>query len=466
MNPLLNPLVAGKIIKHYLTDTDRVWRLKPEEIENLNRKALRRVLKYAYNVPIYRKKYREYGVDIDRIKTMDDLKRLPIIKKKDIIDGFPDGIVPKNFNKNQAYLVSTSGSSGVSVPIYKDFVNISMESILGVRQLRTYGLSWRKSKITSIGDFSIPRSTDEECFEKGMIRNLSLFFSMKNYQNIYTGENLKSIMKKIDDFKPELLTGFTSVLREIAFLKKNGFGKHINPKCIISGGEILDHYSRRYIEDAFNCDVFDLYATTEGGSIAFECTNKKMHINSDFIHVEIIDEEGNTVPPGETGNVVITKLYNGGTPIIRYDGLNDLAALSDEKCSCGLNTPLIKSLEGRRDDAVVLPSGKVFSPAMFPIIIDILSTELNTNQIKRFQFVQKKIDEIEIRIEIDDRYRDESISTEELLDEIEKRYKIFVNNEAKIHVKEVKSIERNKNSNLHPIVISKLDRKKIEEALL
>ena len=59
----------------------------------------------------------------------------------------------------------------------------------------------------------------------------------------------------------------------------------------------MDPYSRRYIEDAFNCKVFDLYATTEGGSIAFECLNGNMHVNSDFVHVEVVDKNGDKVAP-------------------------------------------------------------------------------------------------------------------------------------------------------------------------
>ncbi|KAA0001386.1 MAG: phenylacetate--CoA ligase family protein [Thermoplasmata archaeon] len=466
MNPFLNPLFSARIIKHYLTDVNRAWKKKPEEIKRYQDKCLKRMLKYAYQVPLYRRKYKEAGIHPDDIHGIEDLHKLPLVTKEDLIKGFPDEIIPPNYNKNNAYLVGTSGSSGRPMSMYKDMEYITIEALAGVRQLKAYGMNWRKTRITNIGDFSVPTTTDEECLKKGLLRNLSLFFSLNNYQNLYTGEEARILLKKMEAFEPELLIGYTSVLMGLASLKMKGVGKKVKPEYVISSGEVLDGYSRKYIEEAFGTHVLNLYATTEGGSIAFECLRRNLHINSDFIHVEILDKNGEPVGENEFGSVVITRLYRGGTPIVRYTGLNDIASLENEYCDCGMYTPLLKTLEGRKKDAIILPDGRIFPPATIPMPLAETASKFSTYQIKRFQFVQKDVDDIEIRIEIDDEQRDKGVKVDKLLEEIKKNYQKLVGDKVRLEVKEVEKVESIEGSTSPPLIISKLDKKRIEEVLL
>ncbi len=465
MNPFVNPLFAARILKHYLTDIDRAWKNDADEIRRYQDKALREVLKYAYQVPLYHRKYRKAGISIDDIHGIKDLNKLPLITKEDLIHGFPDDIIPPNYDKGNAYVVGTSGSSGRPMSMYKDMEYIMIEALAGVRLLKAYGMNWRKTKITNIGDFSVPTTTDEECLRKGLMGNLSPFFSLKNYQNLYTGKEAKVLLNEMDKFEPELLIAYTSVLMGLASLKMNGMGEHVNPRYVVSSGEVLDTYSRKYIEEAFGVPVLNLYATTEGGSISFECPGRNFHINSDFTHVEILDREGEAVEEGEFGSVVITRLYRGGTPIIRYTGLNDIASLESGQCDCGMNTPLMKSLEGRKKDAIILPGGRIFPPATIPMPLAEAAGKFNTLQIKRFQLVQNDIDNIEIRVEIDETQRDKGVRVDRLLDEIKRNYQNLAGSGISIEVKEVKEVERARDSTI-PLIISKLDRKKVEEILL
>ncbi len=463
MNPFLNPLFSARIIKRYFTDVSRAWKKNAEEIRKYQDRVLKKVIRYAYQVPLYHHKYKEAGVHPDDIHGMDDLHKLPLITKEDLIKGFPDEIVPIGYKKDNAYLVGTSGSSGRPMSMYKDIEYITIEALAAVRQLKAYGMNWRKTRITNIGDFSVPKTTDEECLKKGLLGNLSPFFSLNNYQNLYTGEEAKVLLKKMNEFEPELVIGYTSVLMGLATLKRKGFGGKVKPKYIISSGEVLDGYSRKYIQEAFGCPVLNLYATTEGGSIAFECPNGSLHINNDFVHVEILDKNGEAVGENEFGSIVITRLYKGGTPIVRYTGLNDIASLESNYCDCGMHTPLLKTLEGRKKDAIILPDGRVFPPATIPMPLAEAAGKFNTFQIKRFQFVQRDIDDVEIRIEIDEEERDKGVKVDELLEEIKKNYQNLVG-DVRLEVKEVKEVE--KVDNTYPLIISKLDRKRIEEALL
>ncbi len=444
MNPFFNPLFSAKIIKHYLTDRKRAWKSE-EELKTYQDKAIRKVIRYAYKVPLYYEKYKKAGIKPEDIKSIEDLKKLPIITKDDIINGYPDKILPKNYKKDKIS-ISTSGSSGKTITIFKDMESILIEAIFALRQLLTYGVNWRKDRITNIGDFSIPKTSDEECLRKGLMKNLSPFFSLKNYQNLYTGEEVKILLEKIEEFSPKLIIGYTSVLMGLAHLRKKQ-GK-ITPDYIISSGEVLDDYSRKYIEEAFNSNVFNLYATTEGGSIAFECPQKSFHINSDFSYVEILDDNFEEVNEGELGNVVITRLHASATPIIRYIGLNDIASLSYDKCECGQKTPLIGCLGGRKKDAIILGGGAIIPPATLPMpFVEILEKN-KSKKVKRYQFIQDRIDRIEIRVE------GENEIGEGFLEEIKNAYEKFFVGKIKVEVKE-KRIEKVGYS--YPLVISKLN---------
>ena len=120
MNPFLNPLFSAKIIKHYLTDVNRAWKKKLDEIKKYQDKALKKVIRYAYKVSLYHHKYKKAGIHPDDIHGIGDLYKLPLITKEDLIKGFPDEIVPPGYKKERAYLVGTSGSSGRPMSMYKD----------------------------------------------------------------------------------------------------------------------------------------------------------------------------------------------------------------------------------------------------------------------------------------------------------------------------------------------------------
>ena len=275
MNPFLNPLFTSKIAWRYISSKRMVWKNSKEQFRRYQDKAIRKVVRYAYNVPLYHDKYKAAGIHPDDIHGIDDIKKLPLVTKEELINAFPDGIVPKGYKKDNAYLVGTSGSSGRPMQMYKDVEYLMIEALGALRIFHAYGINWRKDRITNIGDFSVPTTTDEECLKKGLMKNLSPFHSFSNYQNLYTGEDVKSLIKKIDSFKPDLLIAYTSVLVGLATLKMKGLGKNIKPKYVMSSGEVLDKYTRSYIEDAFNAKLWMFTPQQRGELLPLNVSREK-----------------------------------------------------------------------------------------------------------------------------------------------------------------------------------------------
>jgi len=126
-----------------------------------------------------------------------------------------------------------------------------------------------------------------------------------------------------------------------------------------------------------------------------------------------------------------------------------------KKCSCGLSTPVIEGgVEGRKRANIILPSGKVFPPGAFCFITPVLH-KLKTFKVKQYQIIQKKIDEIEILLVIDEDLRDVGPPVDKIVKNIKEIYLKKVGFGVSINVKEVKEIKHPKDaSKPPPIVIS------------
>ncbi len=466
MNPFLNPVSGIPFLKHFVFDPKRLNKKNPQQIERYRDKAFRKLLRYAYSVPLYHKKYKETGIHLRDIRGIKDITKLPFITKKDLVNNFPDGIIPQNYNKNKVFVVSSSGSTGKPVSVYIDFSCFSEGVGANIRLLQTYNLHWRKSRIANIGNFSSGKADDVA--KRAFYKYIGFALASETYITLNAFHYIKDIMKKLDKFKPDSILTYPVTYQNLAYLKNKGYGKNVNPKVLFVSGYILDNYTRSYVEDAFGCKMYDIYGVAETSSeapIAFECQQKIWHINHDFFHIESIDENMELVKPGKKGHIVVTRLFGKATPLIRYTGLDDWVTLTEDyECSCGLCTPLFKDgVEGRKDTSVILPDGRVFPSASFAILSVFLS-KFKTGKVLQFQIIQKKLDEIDILIVINEDLRDKEPSVNELFKKIKEIYQEKVGPTVAINVKEVKEIKSRHNKPA-PLLISKLTQKERERII-
>jgi phenylacetate-CoA ligase len=131
-------------------------------------------------------------------------------------------------------------------------------------------------------------------------------------------------------------------------------------------GPDLSGRVRNQLEDAWGCDVFDNYGTSEIALTAFECKEKSgMHFNEDLFYLEIVDPDNDEpVSRGEAGDLVVTSLYRQYPPLIRYS-TKDLARFIDygKKCSCGSYLIRMDHFLGRSDDMVKLRGTNMYPMA-------------------------------------------------------------------------------------------------------
>jgi len=320
--------------------------LQPKELEKIQNKMLRRIILHAYkNTVFYRGLWKKHGVDIMSIKTKYDLKKLPVISKSDLIKNYGQ-FLATDLKIKRMIMRTTSGTSGTGMKIPFDERSWDYLEAIYLRSLLAAGYDPRKSLAYY---WYTP-------FEKTMHARLG-FMKKILIPCQLTEEQQIEILQKIN---PEYIYYFSSIIFSIAKKMKHE-GMEMTPKCVITHAELLSDKMRKTIEDAFQTSVFDHYGTAEFVRIAWECDKKVgYHVDADSTVVEILDD-GEPVSSGENGSAVFTGMVNDVFPLIRYK-IGDIFVATDEKCNCGRSLPLIKSIEGREKDMIVLKSGKTIYP--------------------------------------------------------------------------------------------------------
>ena len=164
-------------------------------------------------------------------------------------------------------------------------------------------------------------------------------------------QKTQDILGKVKGFHPKLIVAYASSIHRIAkFINYNPYPIP-SLKAIITSAETLTDDMRKGIETTFQVPVYNRYASRDVHHVAQECSaHEGLHITAENCFVEIV-KDGKQVPPGEMGEIVVTRLDNWALPFIRYR-TGDLGIMSERVCSCGRGLPLLGKVEGRVQDMI------------------------------------------------------------------------------------------------------------------
>jgi phenylacetate-CoA ligase len=457
MNPLFNPLFLGRLAKSYLFDVNRVWRFSIKDMKKYQDNMVRQVVNFAYTVPLYHEKYHAAGIHPKDIHGVDDLKKLPLVTKKDFRGKTADMLLPKGSDPQKYSMVSTSGSTGKPVTLYSDPYTVFHTFIGFIRILREHDLSWMKDRLALIADLS-PDSAEYAYFSRTAMPNLKMLFSLDNMKVFNVSDNPEQMIKELEVFQPDFIGGYPGNLKILAILKRQGKADKLWPRALATSGAVVDDYTRCYMEKAFNAKLFDMYGATECSPIAFQCKQGHYHVNTDFVYLEFMYPAEKEALSGDGGNIVVTRLFGRGTPVIRYTGLSDFIIPSDEKIDCGINTMVLKGIGGRKVDAIVLPSGEMIPPFAITGIPNKVMHAFKTDKIQQFQIIQHSVSEVEVLLVIDEEQRTIGPKLEDIYAEMKNQFEKKFGAGVHVSVREVKEITHVRPGTITPppIVISKV----------
>lgn len=204
---------------------------------------------------------------------------------------------------------------------------------------------------------------------------------------------LPELVAALQQWRPTAIASYPTMLMLLAHERRAG-RLQLDPQVLWSGGETLAQAERAEIEAAFGCPVIDGYGASECMQIAYDCGCGALHLNSDWVILEPVDEHGGPVPAGqESATVLLTNLANRVQPLIRYD-LGDSVTMLPP-CRCGSPFPALR-VSGRRDDILELAcdgGGVSLAPLAVATVVE------EGSGVHRFQVIQTGPRALAVRFE-------------------------------------------------------------------
>lgn len=209
------------------------------------------------------------------------------------------------------------------------------------------------------------------------------------------------VLEMIERAQPTAIVGVPSFLRAIAekaqqtdFDLKSSSVK----RAICIGEPVRDrsfalNASGHAIEEAWGARVYSTYGVTELANSLCECdAGAGGHLHSDLLHLEILDDIGNSQPDGEVGEVVATTFGVEAMPLIRYR-TGDCAALFRSGCKCGRSTPRLGPIMGRKNQKLKFKGASLF-PSTLQAVLE------QTQGVESYVIVARKENELSDSVEV------------------------------------------------------------------
>ena len=412
-----------------------------KEIETMPREQLRalqserlvaQVKNVWDNVPYYRKKMEEKGLEPGDIRGIEDLPKLPFLSKADLRDAYPYGLLARPLSEC-VRIQSTSGTTGRRVVAFYTQHDINLWEDCCARAITAAG------------------GTNEDvcqvCYGYGLFTGGPGLNGGSHKVGCLTlpmsSGNTERQLQFMTDLGATILCctpSYAAYLAESAI--EAGLVDKLKLKAGIFGAEAWTEEMRHDIETKLGLKAFDIYGLTElsGPGVAFECSEQKgMHINEDHFIAEVIDPVTEEVLPyGSKGELVFTSITKEAFPMIRYR-TRDICVLNAEPCSCGRTHIRMSKPMGRSDDMLIIRGVNVF-PSQIETVL------LNQGMPANYQIVVDRVnntDTLDVQVEMTaETFSDTVADITRRENELVNALRAMLGITAKVHLVAPKSITR------------------------
>jgi phenylacetate-CoA ligase len=345
---------------------ERMETLPRTELETYQLEQLKKIIAVAMRTPFYQKRLAQVGIrDVDNIRSLADIRRVPFTTKHDLREGFPYGFlsVPKD---EVIRLHASSGTTGTPTTIYFNKEDIARWTNFVARSIYATG-----------------------CNKTDVFQNMITYGLFTGGLGFHFGGEAVGMLvipsgagnttrqfKLMQDFGTTVVHATPSFLLHVeAKMREEGITREsLALKRAFAGAEPYSEDTRRRIEDLLHIDVYNSYGLSEmnGPGVAFECQAKDgLHIWEDGYIAEIVNPDTlEPLPDGEIGELVLTCLCREASPILRYR-TRDLTGFYTEPCSCGRTHRRLRRITGRTDDMLIINGVNLFPSQIEEVIMSI-----------------------------------------------------------------------------------------------
>lgn len=384
------------------------------------------------NVPLYRERMKEAGLEPGAIQSVDDLHKLPFITKEDLREAYPYGLLARPL-EDCVRIQSTSGTTGKRVVAFYTQHDIDLWEDCCARAITAAGGT--KGDVCHVS-YGYGLFTGGPGLNGGSHKVGCLTLPMSS-------GNTERQIQFMTDLGSTILCCTPSYAAYLAeSIIERGLQEQIHLKAGIFGAEAWTEEMRHDIEEKLGIKAYDIYGLTEisGPGVAFECSAQNgMHVNEDHFIAEVINPKtGEVLPDGEKGELVFTSITKEAFPLMRYR-TRDICILSREKCSCGRTHVKMTKPLGRSDDMLIVKGVNVF-PSQIETVL------MNKGYPANYQIIVDRInnsDTIEVQVEMTPEMFSDSLSAvaakeKELVDALKAMLGIY----AKVKLVNPKAITR------------------------
>jgi phenylacetate-CoA ligase len=406
-----------------------------EQIRTLQLERLRATVEKVYaNVPYYREKMQAKGILPGDVKSLDNLRDLPIITKQDLRDTYPFGLfaVPM---EDIVRIHASSGTTGKQTVVGYTRNDIDMWADCMARCLAMEGAD-TSSRIQVAYGYGL--------FTGGLGAHYGVEKLGATAIPASSGNTQRQITMLIDFGVTHLCCTPSYAMNIAEVLQEMGCSKNdLKLKAGCFGAEPWSDGMRAEIESRLGLRAHDIYGLSEimGPAVSHECRCQNgLHIWEDCFIAEITDPDTDMpVKEGEAGDLVITTINKEGFPLIRYK-TRDICTLNYEKCDCGRTHVRMSKPAGRTDDMLIIRGVNVFPSQIESVLLSMGDVT------PHYQIVVDRVnnaDTMTVEIEVSEAMFTDNIKG---LESIEKKISSQINSVlgigAKIRLVEPKSIAR------------------------
>ena len=406
-----------------------------DEMSTLQSEKLVKQVKRVYeNVPFYRKKMQQKGVEPGDIKGIEDIGKLPFTTKEDLKENYPFGLLAVP----QSEIVRVQGTSGttgkLTIASYTKYdTEVWGECV--ARGLTMAGLT-NEDRIHVCYGYGL--FTGGMGLDYGAMALGAMAIPM-------SAGNTKRQMMCMEDMGATAFACTPSYALYLAeSIQEAGLVDHMQLKAGIHGAEPWTEEMRKKIEDILHINCFDIYGLCEvtGPGVALDCIHHEgLHVYEDHFYPELINPA--TYEPcadGETGELVFTTLSKEGMPLIRYR-TKDLTSMTHGTCKCGRTLARIHKFTGRTDDMKVIRGVNVF-----PTQVETALLSMGGGVAPHYLMIvdrENNMDVLTVMVEVDERYfSDEIRKLDELKNKVAAVLKQALGVSVRVKLVEPKTIQR------------------------
>ncbi|WP_372628140.1 phenylacetate--CoA ligase family protein [Arsukibacterium sp.] len=382
----LHERLKGHTTYNMLARLEQSQWLTAPQIAQLQQQRLQQfIADISQRSPYYQQLFNAEGLSASYIRTVVDLARLPFLTKQLITDN-QQALCSEPQHTLQRY--NTGGSSGVPLIFYMGKARVSHDVAAKLRATRWWGVDIGDPEVVLWG-------SPIELGKQDRIKKIrdELFRSHLLPAFEFTPAHIEAYLQQLQQLKPRMLFGYPSVIHQLALAAeaRQLSLSQLGIKVVFVTSEMLFEHQRTVIERVFACPVANGYGARDAGFIAHQCPAGSLHISAEDIIVEIVDDKGQVLPVGATGEIVITHLQTQAFPFVRYR-TGDMGQLSNAPCACGRGLPVLAHVSGRTTDFLQTTAGdKLHALALIYVLRDL-------KEIRQFKIIQHSLQEVEVQL--------------------------------------------------------------------